>query len=67
MSSRLITEIGFGVIVFSAVALWVASHLAPRKVPPLPRVLSVLMRKRSTRIALVLAWWWVGWHFFVQS
>ncbi|MBB4683464.1 DUF6186 family protein [Amycolatopsis jiangsuensis] len=67
MTSRLVTEIGFGTIVVAAISLWVASHVAPKKVPPLTRVLSALMRKRSTRVALVLAWWWVGWHFFVQS
>jgi hypothetical protein len=67
VNSRLVTEIGFGVIVFAAVALWLASHLFPKKIPPLTTVLAALMRKRSTRIALVLAWWWVGWHFFVQS
>lgn len=67
MSSRLITEIGFGAIVAAALLLWLGSHLFPKKIPPLTRVMSALMRKRSTRIALVLAWWWVGWHFFVQS
>ncbi|WP_406632147.1 DUF6186 family protein [Amycolatopsis sp. WGS_07] len=67
MSSRLITEIGFGAIVAAAILLWLGSHLFPKKIPSLTSVLSALMRKRSTRIALVLAWWWVGWHFFVQS
>ncbi|WP_020659769.1 DUF6186 family protein [Amycolatopsis benzoatilytica] len=67
MNSRLVTEIGFGVIVAAAILLWLGSHLFPKKIPPLTTVLAALMRKRSTRIALVLAWWWVGWHFFVQA
>lgn len=65
MSTRLITELGFGLIVLAAITLGVGSHLAPRRIPPLTSVLAVVMRRRTTRIALVVAWWWVGWHFFV--
>jgi len=67
VNSRLVTEIGFGAIVAAAVLLWLGSRLYPKKIPPLTTVLAGLMRKRSARIALVLAWWWVGWHFFVQN
>ncbi|TCO60593.1 DUF6186 family protein [Actinocrispum wychmicini] len=65
MTARVVTELGFGLIVLAAVALAVASHVAPRRIPPLTSVLAVVMRRRTTRIALVAAWWWVGWHFFV--
>ncbi|MEV4319696.1 DUF6186 family protein [Actinocrispum sp. NPDC049592] len=65
MTSRLITELGFAVIVLAGIGLAVASHLVPRRIPPLTSVLAVVMRRRTTRIALIVAWWWVGWHFFV--
>ncbi|MGW5716241.1 DUF6186 family protein [Amycolatopsis sp. NPDC003865] len=65
MSTRVVTELGFGLIVLVAIGLGVASHVWPEKVPKLTSVLAVVMRRRSARIAFVLAWWWVGWHFFV--
>lgn len=67
MNSRLVTELGFAAIVVAAIALWAAAHLFPKRIPPLTRVLAVVMRRRSTRIAFILAWWWVGWHFFVTN
>jgi hypothetical protein len=65
MTTRLITELGFALIVLVAVGLAVGSHVAPRRIPPLSSVLAVVMRRRTTRILAVVAWWWVGWHFFV--
>lgn len=65
MSARIVTELGFALIALTAIGLGVASHLAPKRVPKLTSVLAVVMRRRTTRIAFVLAWWWVGWHFFV--
>lgn len=65
MSARVVTELGFAVIALAAIGLGVASHLMPKRVPTLTSVLAVVMRRRTTRIAFVLAWWWVGWHFFV--
>ena len=65
MSARVITELGFGLIVLAAIGLGVASHVVPKRVPKLTSVLAVVMRRRTARIAFVLAWWWVGWHFFV--
>jgi hypothetical protein len=25
------------------------------------------MHHRATRVAIMLAWWWVGWHFLVNK
>jgi hypothetical protein len=65
VSTRVITELGFSLIVLAAIVLGVASHVWPKRIPKLTSVLAVVMRRRSARIAFVLAWWWVGWHFFV--
>jgi len=67
VTTRVITELGFGLIVLVAIGLGVASHVWPKRVPKLTSVLAVVMRRRSARIAFVLAWWWVGWHFFVGN
>jgi hypothetical protein len=66
MSPRDVTYIGFSVIGVAAVVLVLVSHWRRSRVPTLSVVFSRLMRKRTTRVALVLAWWWIGFHFFVR-
>jgi sirohydrochlorin ferrochelatase len=56
--------------VFATAALLVlAGHLLgrvrPDLVADLPTVFERLMARRATRVAVVLAWAWVGWHFLV--
>jgi hypothetical protein len=34
-------------------------------IPTLGTTLRHPMRLRATRIGLLMAWWWIGWHFFV--
>jgi hypothetical protein len=26
-----------------------------------------ILHHRTTRMAIILAWWWVGWHFLVNQ
>lgn len=39
----------------------------PTKLESLPEILSRLMRSRSTRLALGIIWWWLGWHFLYAN
>jgi hypothetical protein len=66
VSPRDVTYLGFSVIGVVAVVLVLVSHWRRSRVPTLSVVFSRLMRKRTTRVALVLAWWWIGFHFFVR-
>lgn len=43
----------------------VARTRRTRFVPTLADTLRHPMRLRATRIGLLMAWWWIGWHFFV--
>jgi len=55
-----------GVFVLIGLALLVTELLARRtrlRVPSLGAVLRWAMRRRSAQIGLVMAWWWIGWHF----
>ncbi|HEX4702405.1 MAG TPA: DUF6186 family protein [Pseudonocardiaceae bacterium] len=66
MTSRELTYVGFALIWVAAVGLVLASHLPRTRIPTLSTLFGRLMRRRTTRVALVLAWWWVGFHFFVR-
>ncbi len=32
-------------------------------VPTLAALFRWMMRKRSAQIGMLMAWWWIGWHF----
>ena len=32
-------------------------------VPTLSVLFSWILRRRSAQIGVVMAWWWIGWHF----
>jgi len=35
----------------------------PNRVAPLTDMLDHVMRLRTTRVGIIAAWWWFGWHF----
>jgi lauroyl/myristoyl acyltransferase len=66
MTTRELTYLGFALIWVAAFALALVSHLPRSPIPTLGVLFARLMRRRVTRVALVLAWWWIGFHFFVR-
>lgn len=66
MTARDLTYAGFALIGVVALALILFSHRKNSPVPTLSVLFGRLMRRRTTRVALVLAWWWIGFHFFVR-
>lgn len=66
MTARDLTYAGFALIGVAAVVLVLLSHVRAARIPTLSVVFTRLMRRRTTRVALVLAWWWIGFHFFVR-
>jgi hypothetical protein len=65
VSSHAVTEAGFAVVAAGLLALEVVARRAPGVVPTLSEVLCWAMRRRSTQLGLLLAWWWLGWHFIL--
>jgi hypothetical protein len=43
----------------------VASRVRPGTVADLTTVFQRLLARRATRVAVMLAWGWIGWHFLV--
>jgi len=37
----------------------------PRRLSALGAMLDALLARRAPRIALIVFWWWLGWHFLV--
>jgi len=67
MSDTTVVIIGYVVAVVLGLALWL---LAKFELVPLSKVgemIERIMHHRTTRIAIILAWWWVGWHFLVNE
>lgn len=65
MSSRDATIIGYLTVLAAGITLQVVA-MRPARLPSLGRVLSHVMRSRTGRVGVVVAWAWVGLHFFAR-
>jgi Family of unknown function (DUF6186) len=64
MIYRVITVIGFAVMIL---ALFVLEYLGRRRnssIPTFGELLGYAMRPRAGRLLILLGWLWLGWHFF---
>jgi hypothetical protein len=61
---QVIPVIEYAVVLALGFAVWLFGRLRPDVVAPLGDLVARLMHHRNTRIALVVVWWWLGWHFF---
>jgi hypothetical protein len=66
MTSRIVTIAIYGVLFASLGVLELLARYGPQKVPTLAQALRWAMRRRSAQIGIVMAWWWIGWHFLVS-
>ena len=61
--SRVLIAAGFLLIAVGLVVVGVLGHRAPGRWITFGDLLGGLWGRRATRVAILLAWWWVGWHF----
>jgi hypothetical protein len=54
---------GYVLIVGVAIAVEVFAQRKPSTLAPLGDMLDHVMKSRTTRVAVIAAWWWFGWHF----
>lgn len=57
---------GYIFFVLLGVALWLYSRRPSSPVANVAAMIDRIMHHRTTRVAIMLAWWWVGWHFLVN-
>jgi len=58
---------GYLVIVGIGLAIWLLTHFNVLKLTKVGELMERILHHRTTRIAIILAWWWVGWHFLVNE
>jgi Family of unknown function (DUF6186) len=66
MNSHNATIAGYAAILLAAVGLQLAATKTKAPVPPLGAVLSRIMRTRTGRVGMLVAWAWLGLHFFAK-
>ncbi len=66
MNSREVMITGYLIIVCCCVALEVLARRTRTRIPPLKDVLTRAMRTRTGRVGVLVAWAWLGLHFFAR-
>lgn len=66
MTSRIVTIAVFAVLFAGLGVLELLARAGRWNVPTLGRVVRWTMRRRSAQIGIVMAWWWIGWHFLIN-
>lgn len=66
MSSRDLTIAGYLTVLTACVVLELAAVRKPERLPSLGRVFTHVMRTRTGRVGVLVAWAWLGLHFFAK-
>jgi hypothetical protein len=66
VSDREIVIVGFVLVLVAALGAVVVTHVRRDLVAPLGETIAYLTRTRAARIAAVLVWAWLGWHFLAR-
>lgn len=65
MTTRILTIVGFLACLGAVAVLDVIAKRDAEKLTSLTGMIEHVMVTRSARIAILLFWWWLGWHFLV--
>ena len=63
----MIPIIEYSAVIAIGFAVWLLGRLKPGLVAPLGSLIARIMHHRNTRLALMVVWWWLGWHFFTTQ
>lgn len=58
-----ITVVGYLAIIAGMLFTEWRARRHPQTLAPLADMLDRVMMTRTTRLGLIAAWWWFGWHF----
>jgi hypothetical protein len=66
MDTADLTVAAFAALTIAALVINEAGRRESTRWPAIGDVFSVLTSTGKGRFAVMLAWWWLGWHFFVR-
>jgi hypothetical protein len=66
MSDRETVIVGFVLVLVTTLGAVAVTHVRRDLVAPVGETIAYLTRTRAARIAAVLVWGWVGWHFLAR-
>jgi Family of unknown function (DUF6186) len=66
MSSHDITVLGFLIVLAGLIATDIAARRPGSRIPTLAQVLTRVMRTKTGRVGILVAWAWLGLHFFAK-
>ena len=66
MISRLVIISIFAAFGLTAIAIDSMAHRSGSRLVPVAVLLQTALGRRTVRIAALLVWWWLGWHFLVE-
>ena len=66
-STSFIIITGYLVILALGILLWLLSKFERIRLHKVGILMDRILHHRTTRIAIILGWWWVGWHFLVNQ
>jgi hypothetical protein len=66
MNSHDVTVAGFLVILAALIGTEIAARTKIAPVPTFSQVVTRIMRTRTGRVGLLVAWAWLGLHFFAK-
>ena len=66
MTSRELSIAGFLAVLAACIVLQVAAVRKPERLPSLGRVFTHVMRTRTGRVGVLVAWAWLGLHFIAK-
>ncbi|MEN9992441.1 MAG: hypothetical protein RLY83_11 [Actinomycetota bacterium] len=67
MTDSFIVIAGYLILLALGIMLWLLSKFEGVKLHKVGVLMDRILHHRTTRMAIILAWWWVGWHFLVNQ
>lgn len=62
-----ITVCGYLVFIGAGIGAWLVTKRRNSNTASIGKLFDRVMHHRATRVAIMIAWWWVGWHFLVNE
>ncbi|MEU4345062.1 DUF6186 family protein [Nocardia sp. NPDC023852] len=66
MSDRAVVIVGFVLVLVATIGVVAVTRVRRDLVAPAGETIAYLTRTRAARVAAVLVWAWLGWHFLAR-